>query len=225
MDKRHVRTLQKEVNETLDNAQLDWMKVPVDGGLGPITLKAARIAGSWQGLSPTRLKKISNKHIDEAIFDILAHRKPATREMKKRHNERELHFAKLRELHRHPVVKEGWVEFDGHQVAGWMVEQALKPARDSGVWKGSVYSGFRDPVYSEHLCIVMCGAPTCPGRCGGKSSNHSGPPSFKGVKYEGAVDVTDAAGLRRWCNAHGNPIRGGGEVLPSDTPHFSRVGN
>lgn len=122
-------------------------------------------------------------------------------------------------------VEEGWVSFDGHLVAGWMVGQALVPARQSGEWDGSVFSGYRSPDYCRQLCINMCGQPSCPGRCAGVSSNHCGPPTFKGVEFEGAVDVTDPAGLRRWCESHGNPIRGGGAVLPSDIPHFSRGGN
>lgn len=122
-------------------------------------------------------------------------------------------------------VGDGWQNFDGHLVAGWMIREALSPARSSGAWGGVVFSGYRSPDYCRQLCIDMCGQPSCPGRCAGVSSNHCGPPSFKGNPYEGAVDVTDPYGLRRWCESHGNPIRGGGAILPYDTPHFSRAGN
>lgn len=116
------------------------------------------------------------------------------------------------------------VTFDGKLVPRWMAAQALAPARASGIWRGYVFSGYRSPEYSEQLCYNMCGAPSCPGRCAGRASNHAAPPSGRGYAYEGAVDVTDSAGLQRWCRAHGNPIRGNGEALPSDTPHFSRSG-
>lgn len=81
-------------------------------------------------------------------------------------------------------VTSGVGYFDGRQVANWLIPY-LKWAREHG-WRGSVNSGYRSPAYSEHLCYLMCGAPTCPGRCAGRSSNHSG-----SVKPAGAVDVSD----------------------------------
>lgn len=118
-----------------------------------------------------------------------------------------------------------WVMFDGHECPKWMVEEALQPARDSGEWKGEVFSGRRSPEYCEELCFGICGAPSCSGTCAGRSSNHCGPPTFTGEPNEGAADVTDPYGLRHWAETHGNPIRGGGAVLPADLPHFSREGN
>jgi hypothetical protein len=117
-----------------------------------------------------------------------------------------------------------WVTFDNHEVAHW-IAKILKAARDSGYWNGYVISGRRSPQYSEELCIHMCGRPYCPGLCAGTSSNHAGPPSFKGVFPEGAVDVSDYAGLRRYCEAHAPELVGGCRVLPSDCPHFSHAGN
>lgn len=114
--------------------------------------------------------------------------------------------------------------FDDHTVPVWIADVLLL-ARKSGNWKGYVISGYRSPAYSESLCEAMCGAPSCPGRCAGRSSNHACPPSGKGVEFEGAVDVTDSAGLQRYCRAHGNPLHGNGEMLPYDTPHFSRTGH
>jgi len=121
-------------------------------------------------------------------------------------------------------VIEGLVAFDGHEVPAWIVA-ILSAARHDGIWHGSVISGYRTPAYSESLCYAMCGAPSCPGRCAGRATNHSCPPTYRGVKYEGAVDVTDAPGLRSYCRLHNAPLRGDGEVLPYDTPHFSHEGN
>lgn len=118
-----------------------------------------------------------------------------------------------------------FVTFDGHPVPRWIVEEALAPARRSGVWTGTVISGYRTPEYSEQLCYGICGAPSCPGKCAGRSSNHCCPPSYRGVPYEGAVDVTQPASLQRWTRAHNNPIRGNGEALPQDLVHFSRSGH
>lgn len=117
-----------------------------------------------------------------------------------------------------------WVIFDGHEVPKWMAK-INQEARDAGYWNGYVFSGRRDPVYSESLCQNMCGQPTCPGKCGGRYSNHSGPPSYQGVEYEGAEDVTDPEGLIRFCRDHNKPLRGAGEVLPADRPHCSHEGN
>ncbi len=114
--------------------------------------------------------------------------------------------------------------FDGKLVPRWIVQDALKPARKAGV-QFTVISGYRSPAYSTSLCEAMCGAPTCPGRCAGATSNHSCPPTHTGRKFEGAVDVYPGApALRAWCESHGNPIRGGGAELPSDPNHFSRSG-
>lgn len=117
-----------------------------------------------------------------------------------------------------------WVVFDGHELPRWMAV-VLQKARDSGVWKGVVYSGRRTKQYSEELCEGICGAPSCPGRCAGTTSNHVGPPTFTGREWEGAADVTDPYGLRHYCETHDEPLVGGGAVLPADINHFSHEGN
>lgn len=66
----------------------------------------------------------------------------------------------------------GVSSFDGRPVAKCAIPY-LKYAREHG-WRGSLNSGWRSPAYSESLCYAMCGAPTCPGKCAGRSSNHSG---------------------------------------------------
>lgn len=97
---------------------------------------------------------------------------------------------RIAERHRWRVLKaraaatRGVTTYDGVPVAKWMVPY-LDWARSHG-WTGRLVSGFRDPAYSESLCIAMCGAPRCPGRCAGRVSNHSGD-----TKPQGAVDVSD----------------------------------
>jgi hypothetical protein len=78
----------------------------------------------------------------------------------------------------------GVATFDGRPVAAWL-KPYLEWARQNG-WKGTLNSGFRDPAYSEKLCISMCGAPSCPGRCAGRASNHVG-----SSNPAGAIDVSD----------------------------------
>jgi hypothetical protein len=80
--------------------------------------------------------------------------------------------------------RNGVAMFDGRPVAAWL-KPYLDWARQNG-WKGTLNSGFRDPAYSEKLCMSMCGAPSCPGRCAGRASNHAG-----SSNPSGAIDVSD----------------------------------
>lgn len=125
--------------------------------------------------------------------------------------------------HRDPGPVPNLVTLDGHQVPGW-IAQILKEARAVGAWHGSVISGYRSPAYSESLCRAMCGAPSCPGRCAGRASAHSCPPTGTGKPHEGAVDVTDPGSLESFCRRHGKPLYGGGYALPADLNHFSASG-
>jgi len=80
--------------------------------------------------------------------------------------------------------RNGVAMFDGRPVAAWL-KPYLDWARQNG-WKGTLNSGFRDPAYSEKLCMSMCGAPSCPGKCAGRASNHAG-----NTNPTGAIDVSD----------------------------------
>jgi hypothetical protein len=80
-----------------------------------------------------------------------------------------------------------------------------------------VTSGYRTPEYSTSLCIAMCGAPSCPGRCAGASSNHSGK-----VYPAGAVDVTDYTRFGQIQPQIGSPLR---NDLPIDPVHYSVSGH
>lgn len=105
--------------------------------------------------------------------------------------------------------------FDGKPVAKWIIPW-LKKSRQAG-WDGSVTSGYRTPAYSEQLCIRMCGEPSCPGRCAGRSSNHSGK-----VYPHGAVDVSDYTNFARIQRQIGSPLKNA--LGSSDPVHFSVSG-
>ena len=125
----------------------------------------------------------------------------------------------LKKHPQHQFPDHGLVTLDGHQVASWIAEICVE-AREAGYWNGYIISGWRSKQYSRELCENMCGAASCPGRCAGESTNHTG------IDYPaGAVDVTDSAGLIRFARAKGKPLHGAGEVLPYDTPHCSYAGN
>jgi hypothetical protein len=101
-------------------------------------------------------------------------------------------------------------------VAAWL-EPYLAWARQHG-WHGRLTSGWRDPAHSEHLCMSMCGKPSCAGRCAGRTSNHAGR-----IRPAGAVDVTDAATFAQLMR--GCPLRPGIlNDLPRDRIHYSSSG-
>ncbi|MGH4012254.1 MAG: hypothetical protein ACRDTH_29515 [Pseudonocardiaceae bacterium] len=107
--------------------------------------------------------------------------------------------------------------FDGVPCANWLIPY-LSWAREHG-WQGQLLSGWRDPAYSEGLCLKMCGAPSCPGRCAGRSSNHSGD-----VKPKGAIDVSDPirfGQLMTQCPLSPRIFND----LPNDLNHFSASGH
>lgn len=110
----------------------------------------------------------------------------------------------------------GVVDYNGVQVAAWIA--AYFPQLKKCGWDGGIKSGYRDPAYSEKLCYAMCGAPSCPGKCAGKSSNHSGR-----VFPAGAIDVTNPASMEAALAKCKNvPLK---NDLPADTVHYSFTGH
>lgn len=137
--------------------------------------------------------------------------------------DRRAHHNKVWEEHQHPgAPAEGLVWQDGHWVAGWIADINVKVRHDG--WPGWVLSGWRDPLYSQHLCEVMCGAPTCPGRCAGLTSRHVGR-----IFPEGAVDVTYYDDFNARLHKLGLwGVNERGKIcndLPRDLPHHSADGH
>lgn len=99
-------------------------------------------------------------------------------------------------------------------IANWIIPW-LERSWDAG-WRGVVNSGYRSPEYSEQLCYQMCGAPSCPGRCAGRSSNHC-----NYAQPGGAVDVSDYYTFAAVQDRIGSPLWNN---LPSDRVHFSSTG-
>lgn len=88
--------------------------------------------------------------------------------------------------------------------------------RKRGMWHGVVVSGYRTPAYSTSLCYGMCGAPSCPGRCAGASSNHAK------TGYPGpAADVTDYFNCEDALIDVGSGYKNN---LPLDRVHMSKSG-
>jgi hypothetical protein len=115
------------------------------------------------------------------------------------------------------VLTPGVTHFDGVPVAKAAVP-ILRWCRQHG-WYGRLVSGYRTPAYSESLCFAMCGHPTCPGKCAGRSTNHAycTPERF-------AVDVSDY--VRFGQIVRNCPVRPHiSNHLPIDPVHFSPQGN
>jgi hypothetical protein len=116
-----------------------------------------------------------------------------------------------------PPQGDSIVQFDGKPCAAWIARD-LQKIRDLG-WDGFLLSGYRTPAYSTGLCIAICGAPTCPNRCAGATSNHS-----KYVEPEGAADLdpghlAQALSLLRQI---GSPLHNA--IGPTDPNHVSASG-
>lgn len=133
------------------------------------------------------------------------------------------------EDHADPVqAADGTADWRGRRVAGWMVGASkgpdgrkvnwLEESVKKG-WDGGLSSGYRSPAYSESLCRAMCGAPSCPGRCAGRASNHSqtGPPNW------GAIDVyPEYVKFEAIQKQIGSPLKN--ELDARDPVHFSFTG-
>lgn len=168
-------------------------------------------------------KVIANlKREDDESAEHFQSRMKEERERLKRREDVQKHLKKKldairksKELDNPDPDQDGLATFDGRTVAAWIVPW-LEKSRKAG-WTGTVVSGYRTPEYSTSLCIAMCGAPSCPGRCAGASSNHSGK-----VYPAGAIDVTDYTrfGSIQW--QIGSPLKN--SIGASDPVHFSVSG-
>lgn len=188
-----------------------------DGAPGPSTSRRIREAKWWLGW---------NDHSD-AWSDNLA---AALRDPRNRAYSRGGAVARgteRRAAHKARVARgarqTGVSVYDGVNVAAWMVPY-LDWARQRGYrgrrWTGNVRSGYRDPAYSESLCYAMCGRPSCPGKCAGRSSNHSGK-----RKPAGALDVTDYVTFGQLMAHCPLSPRLRNDLGPDDPVHFSVSGH
>lgn len=159
----------------------------------------------WKGESDREFRKRKERHRLRVIhLDKLTD-----------HLRRKLKAQKEKRDERRDDRQDGLTTFDGVVVASW-IARWLEKSRRAG-WNGTVTSGYRTPEYSESLCQRMCGQPSCPGTCAGRSSNHSG------KDYPaGAVDVSDYANFERIQYEIGSPLR---NDLPYDPVHFSVNGH
>lgn len=227
-----IQTLQKETKQTLRARKFPWRVDAdhfVDGEMGPMTRRTAGFMafckgapeplvnhvhrGEWAKVSGRQFRILTGK-IERPEFWVVEdkHRRPVLRRLRAEH---EKAVALANDPNVHPIVT-----FDGNPCAHWIADELAK-ARKRG-WQGVLVSGYRTPQHSQDLCFAMCGAASCPGRCAGTSSNHTCPPSFKCVEFEGAADCSDFTRLLSILRAMDSPLHGG--ALPADLVHFSHSG-
>jgi hypothetical protein len=178
-----IKDFQRNLNRFTNKFLLDIAPLMVDGEIGPATKKRIRKVKYYLGLKRHKSSLITVPflhRLDRPRSGRFLNEWELARGLKRRVRQR-----KEARKHRRSASKSTGVGyFDGRPVANWLIPY-LEYARRNG-WRGHVNSGWRDPAYSESLCYRMCGAPSCPGRCAGRNSNHAG-----STKPQGAVDVSD----------------------------------
>lgn len=213
-----VRALQRALNAFTDEHLKGVTPLIVDGDKGAATDKRIRQAKFWLGF-----KVPTGAGVGKQLIPRLEHPKHARLFPSKEYVERgrQRRQKQRDEWRRHQKAAEdadGVTTFDGVPVAVVAVP-LLKFARAHD-WQGRLNSGWRDPDYSEQLCRNMCGAPSCPGRCAGRTSNHSGKTAARF-----AVDVTDYVRFGALMNRPDAPKPHIFNALGSRDPvHFSPSG-
>jgi hypothetical protein len=227
-----VRRLQRRLNHFFHTYLDGITPLRVDGKIGRLTQNRIRLAKSYLGQvgqHSTKVNRLFMKRLKAPNSLRLADREHVERGKANRRKHDKLYH----ESQSHYSGKPHWITYDGKMLAAY-----LGPindwARHTGAiingrlvkWKGQVVSGGRTAAYSIHLCEMMCGAPSCPGRCAGASTNHVG--NDPHATPTGAEDVSDYVTfglLMQHC-----PFEKLGTVpvhnaLPNDRVHFSPRGN
>jgi hypothetical protein len=182
MSPDQVKALQTALNAFTGKRLHGVGPLIVDGVKGRATVKRIREVKTYLGYSGMARK---SPVVDKEFMQRLRHPRSArysnprmlARALRRRRAQRKASKTSS-------APRAGVATFDGRPVAAW-IQPYLVWARENG-WKGTLSSGWRDPAYSEHLCLQMCGHTTCPGKCAGRTSNHAG-----SVKPAGAIDVSD----------------------------------
>ncbi len=202
-----VRAYQRDINQFIRNHKgLDLTLLVVDGKKGPLMSKTVKrikwLLGfgrkkinsyltadfRYQLNHPRKAKPVKHSYVQshpDKARQILHWRKVRVRRGIKRRIARRKAIAREKAI---SFFSPGIGSFDGKPVAKWMIPK-LQWARAHG-WQGRLVSGWRSIAYSIQLCYNMCGRPSCPGRCGGASTNHVKADPLPGI-VNGAIDVSD----------------------------------
>jgi hypothetical protein len=210
-----VRELQTALNRFTDKYLESVPPLIADGERGQLTNKRIRRVKFYLGY---KVPEHRSSKVDDDFMRRLEHPRSA-RASSPAMVARGL--ARRRKQHKHAreaaKPRAGVAMFAGKPVAAW-IKPHLDFARANG-WTGFIYSGYRTPEESEAICFQKCGRATCPGTCGGRSSNHSGR-----VVGSGAVDVSDHVTFGTLMKRSPHKPRIFND-LPNDINHFSSTGH
>jgi hypothetical protein len=211
-----TRTLQRQLNAFTNRFLEDITPLRVDGEYGPATKKRVKFVKYYLGwnIRTSGVSEILLRQLNHPRWAVWSNPARLKRAVQRRARQRKLAI----ESRNNWRNKHGYAVFDGKNVPEWMVHW-LKESRAHG-WRGVVVSGVRTAAYSEHLCFAMCGAPSCPGRCAGRNSNHNMEQS-EGYP-EGALDVSDYTRFGQVQHEIGSPLHNALGVR--DPVHFSVSG-
>lgn len=189
----------------------------VDGQMGKSTRGRVRTVKFYLGYTGAINSKINAEFLGRLYHpkNVRYSSAPRLRRAAARRIRQRKHW---RANHRAAVRQTGVGSYDGRPVANCAIPY-LQWARAHG-WRGTLVSGWRDPDYSRTLCLRMCGASSCPGRCAGLASNHVGSTP---VRF--AIDVSDYVNFGRIIR--NCPIRPSifNALGARDPVHFSPSGN
>jgi hypothetical protein len=210
MTTAEVKQLQRAMNRFTERFLENFPPLQVDGDRGRSTNRRISICKFYLGyedgaqrshrVTPLFLKRLSQPGTMPAAMIELARER------------------RQKQLERARKQIPGVATFDGRKVATWL-KPYLDFARENG-WTGTITSGYRTPEESEDLCIEQCGQPSCPGKCAGRTSNHSGK-----TQPKGAVDVSDIARFARLMERCPLEPRIFNDLGDADPEHFSTTGH
>lgn len=220
MSKKQVKALQRDLNKFTKKYLLGIAPLIVDGKIGHSTLGRVVTCKYYLGYDGRRkdINIVVNHDFRMRLRYPHSRKYTSYKRLMRSYARRSKQRRDYRKNHQSATKTSGVGRFDGRPVANVALPY-LKWARQNG-WRGTLNSGWRDPVYSKSLCINMCGRPSCPGRCAGLASNHVGQ-----TKTRFAVDVSDYVRfgqLMRQCPIQPRIFNSLGA---RDPVHFSPSGN
>ena len=222
MAEADTRSLQRQLNFFTKKYLLGYAPLRVDGRMGRLTRKRIRVAKFYLGYEGPLTSSLREGFLSRLYHPkSLRYSSPARLRLAARRRSKERRAWKRN--HRVAVRTTGVGTYDGRPCSNIGIrylEYARSYTGPERPWEGTLQSGWRDPVYSEGLCIKMCGRPSCPGRCAGRNSNHSGTTAARF-----ALDVSDYVRfgeIMRSCPLQPPIFNALGAI---DPVHFSPSGN
>lgn len=213
----NVAVFQRRWNDYNRKRGLHYHLLAVDGKSGHQTRVALQLARYYLGLGTEQWGRNPTGTPSDAFVHLLGF--PFEGSMKRRNLATTRCKARVQRVaaSRKPKAVHGLVWMDGKQCAAWIARWLLRARTNKARrWLGALVSGFRTAAYSITLCIRMCGRVSCPGKCAGAATHHTG------IEFpNGAADLSDFWNGREVLHEIGAPLT---NHLPYDPVHVSNSG-